>query len=520
MPPAAAFNPPSFDLAYVISDLHLGGPLERQMFAAGDQFTAFIEHVLGERRRLRKENKQARVLLVINGDFVDFLAEESAQEFNLESSPCMLVEILKRDPFNKVRDGLRKFVAIDGTHLAITLGNHDVELALPATRRVLLEELTKPADSQAKAEPNPALEGKIELCFDGWGYRFQVGGRRALCLHGNESDEYNFTRYDELDRIIRDIYLFDKSEFAAKWRPSAGSWFVINAVNRVKKDYPFVDLLKPEKSVMPTVLAVLDPSKVLYLEEAARMASEAFLNEKVRPSSQRRMLSVEQSAAGAEALTGAPGRRPGPSAAAIEDRVERALADGTIEELIHLPVDARMLGMGEWVDNVVQQIKNEVGKVGAALTDAAKKVMLQGLLRPMLTDDPHDVGALASADLDINRGVRADYDVVFAGHTHVRRIARRPKTEGIKAEGFYVNTGTWAGLMSLTRSDLDSQRFQEVYDALSSGKRPDLDKAKLVRHECTFARMEEAAKEVTVTLGGVDAAMVKDVKAMTLPARK
>jgi hypothetical protein len=67
---------------------------------------------------------------------------------------------------------------------------------------------------------------------------------------------------------------------------------------------------------------------------------------------------------------------------------------------------------------------------------------------------------------------------------------------------------------------LDSQRFQEVYDALSSGKRPDLDKAKLVRHECTFARMEEAAKEVTVTLGGVDAAMVKDVKAMTLPARK
>jgi hypothetical protein len=56
--PSAAFNPPKFDLAYVISDLHLGGPPESQMFAAGDQFTAFIKHVLAALTELKKRTRR------------------------------------------------------------------------------------------------------------------------------------------------------------------------------------------------------------------------------------------------------------------------------------------------------------------------------------------------------------------------------------------------------------------------------------------------------------------------------
>lgn len=444
------------------------------------------------------------MLLVINGDFVDFLAEQGAVVFNLKRSADMLREILGRAPFDKVLQGLQKFLKADGAQLAITLGNHDVELALPETGRVLVQLLT---DNKA------ALEGKIELCFDGWGYRFQVGGRRALCLHGNEADEYNFTRYDELDRIVQDLHLFDQSDFGADWSPSAGSWFVVNALNPIKQQYPFIDLLKPERPLAATVLAVLDPRKVAYVDQAAAMVLQATKNELARPASQRRMLSAPTSAAQAEMPPGAKARSGGRglSEADIEGQVELALASGTIDELIYQPGDGQMLGWREWtapLRDAVGWMKDKAvdvtNRVGATLSETAHDLHAQALqkaIRSMVTDDPYDVGALDDADQGINRGVRADYDVVFAGHTHFRRIAPRPN-----AKGYYVNTGTWAGLMSLKRSLVDSVDFRKVYDALWSGKRTALYDAGLVRKECTIARIwvDEARNVVTVTLGGVN----------------
>lgn len=515
---AFPFEFPRFDLAYVISDLHLGGPKGRQMFAAGDSFTAFIAHLLKEHRARRKTSPQARTLLVINGDFVDFLAEENAAEFNPDTAPTMLAELLARKPFDKVRDGLRELVGEAGTHLVITLGNHDLELALPATRRVLLEELTK----ASKGPRNADLEGKIELCFDGWGYRFQVGERRALCLHGNETDEFNFTRYDELDRIIHDFYLFGKSEFGAKWRPSAGSWFVINAVNPIKAEFPWVDLLKPETSVMPTVLGVLDPSKLWYVKELSRMAGEAYVNDTVRPKAQRRMLSVDAPAS--SPTPGAPraGKRTrhSPSVREIEERVEHAHKAKELDELIRRPVDAEMLGIMDW--KWVDRLRREIEDVSAEVTEFAQSTTLRKLLQGLLTEGLPDARALDKSDDKINGTVRAEYDVVFAGHTHLRRFAPWPNARNPKR--LYVNTGTWAGLITLTLDDLESTRYQEIFDAFASGERKKLEAARLVRHECTFARMASEGKKgaVHVSLGGVDSNRVTFLDGMTsaLPVKE
>jgi UDP-2,3-diacylglucosamine pyrophosphatase LpxH len=510
MPTATAYNPPTFDLAYVISDLHLGGgDFSVQMFASAPQFAAFIDHVLAALAQMRKKRKQARVLLVINGDFVDFLAEPGATIFNLDRSAVMVGELFARAPFDAVLQSLQEFIKAEGTHLVITLGNHDVELALPDTGRALVQLLTDNISD---------LEGKVELCFDGWGYRFEVAGRRALCLHGNEADEYNFTRYDELDRIIQDLHLFGHSSFGATWRPSAGSWFVINAVNPVKKNYPFVDILKPETSVMPTVLAVLDPTKVAYVRELDSMRREAKRNDAARPASQRRMLSAT---AAELAIASVPFGRsaPGLSEAAIMERAEHALADGRIDELIHLPVDGEMLG---WVSDTLRWVEDRAlalkDQASAVISAGAQELQIQGLrtlLPPMLSDEPNDVGALSDADLAINRGVRAGYDVIFAGHTHMRRIAQRPGTTGL-----YVNTGTWAGLMGLSRSEVAAPAFLQTYQALRSGSRQALFDAKLVRQECTIARVsvEDGRQNVVVTLGGVnESTAVQFPKEMTRP---
>jgi hypothetical protein len=103
------------------------------------------------------------------------------------------------------------------------------------------------------------------------------------------------------------------------------------------------------------------------------------------------------------------------------------------------------------------------------------------------------------ADRLIDQSVRYGYDVVFTGHTHFRRLAKRPG-----GHGFYVNTGTWAGLIGLTRSQVNSHEFEKVYDALRSESRQALHDAKLVRQECTVARLSTEEDGVTLVLGGVE----------------
>jgi hypothetical protein len=59
---------PQFDELYSISDLHLGGEPGFQIFGSGKELAWLIRHLGAERP------ERTRVALVINGDFVDFLA--------------------------------------------------------------------------------------------------------------------------------------------------------------------------------------------------------------------------------------------------------------------------------------------------------------------------------------------------------------------------------------------------------------------------------------------------------------
>src|SRR5258708_687990 len=117
MSSGAAFNPPSFDLAYVISDLHIGGEPDRQIFESSSQFLGLIRHILAEAAKLLRNNDEARILFVINGDFVDFLAETDASVFNLDRSTTMLEKIFHRKGFRDVLKGLQDYVKAPGTHL-------------------------------------------------------------------------------------------------------------------------------------------------------------------------------------------------------------------------------------------------------------------------------------------------------------------------------------------------------------------------------------------------------------------
>jgi hypothetical protein len=63
-------------------------------------------------------------------------------------------------------------------------------------------------------------------------------------------------------------------------------------------------------------------------------------------------------------------------------------------------------------------------------------------------------------------------DFILAGHTHLERALRRHK-----ANGFYLNSGTWVRLIKLEPKVLAEQaEFNKVYGAMAAGTMDALDK--------------------------------------------
>jgi hypothetical protein len=228
---------PQFDELYSVSDLHMGGlGTGAQIFDSGPQLSRLINHL---------RSKSGNIALVINGDTVDFLAEPDAKSFDPDGAPRKLERIAGDASFETVWTALKKFVRTKSRSLIITLGNHDLELALPWMRAGLLNLL---------AGDDDAARGRILLSFDGAGFLCRVGNATVLCVHGNEVDTWNITDHETIRRFGRDL---QHGSNVDDWVPNAGTHLVINVMNDIKKGYPFVDLLKPElEAVIPVLLAV------------------------------------------------------------------------------------------------------------------------------------------------------------------------------------------------------------------------------------------------------------------------
>jgi len=212
---------PQFDELYVISDLHLGGLPGFQIFNSGAELQRLINY-------LRAFPLEKTIALLINGDFVDFLAERPSRHFDLVDAVVKLDRIVQDPAFAPVWKALQKFAGTANRCLIINLGNHDLELALPWVRAHLLKVLS---------DGNEAARGRIILAFDGTGFLCQVGNAEVLCVHGNEVDNWNVADYETIRRIGRDIV---QGRPVESWIPNAGSQLVIEVMNDLKRHYPFI----------------------------------------------------------------------------------------------------------------------------------------------------------------------------------------------------------------------------------------------------------------------------------------
>jgi UDP-2,3-diacylglucosamine pyrophosphatase LpxH len=449
------------DHLHVVSDLHLGGVPGHQICNQGAALAEVIDHI-------GASHAEQRVGLVLNGDIVDFLAAEDAQHFDPTGAPRKLQAIFDDPNFEPVWSALARFVRLPHRVLVLVMGNHDVELGLPDVQGLLLARI---------AGDDPAARGRVRVAMDGTGYTCLIGGRRALCVHGNDADAWNIVDHDTLRDLVK---AQNEGSAPPPWKPNAGTRLVVDVMNAIKRTYPFVDLLKPETVAVPGVLLALPehfhPNLLDFARITARLALDGVRAETgflsaappaaATPAEGYRALDRLVQAGGPDprgAGTGQPSApkavEPGSSSLAWLRQAEQDFAAGRRPADVVGSQGEQMLGL---VDIVLDRLAGR----------DPKEDLRKALAHYLAGDDTFlfDKQDATFRSLDADVGEHVFF--LVAGHTHLER--RIPRTRG---GGVYFNSGTWIRLIRLSEAMLASpDHFAPVFRALSSGDIEALDR--------------------------------------------
>jgi len=447
-----------FDQLYIVSDLHFGGEPGFQIFGSQAEMIWLIQH-------LTQLDSDKQIGLVINGDFIDFLAEAPSRHFDPDGALKKLERIALHDPtFSPIFSELKNFLNTANRKLIINLGNHDLELTLPWVRERLIEILT---------DNHEPARARLSMVFDGSGVLANVGNKSVLCVHGNEVDAWNPADFEKLRQISRD-YQFGRP--VDNWIPNAGSKMVIDVMNPVKRNYPFVDLLKPEaEGVVPTLLAC-DPKQLSNLDSVLGLASAAGSWLQTKISKPRGMLGEEResapvagsAAANATGLTQALISRQFPTNGA-----SAASSNNDASNML-LAVEQQALEGVNPLQLVQGQQSEQLGGVGAFINWLKNKPaseVLREALDKLDKDRSFDPTASDDTFTSLDKEIQGNIDFLVAGHTHLERALKRQK-----GNGYYFNSGTWARLIKIEPETRQSpEKFKALFDILKNGTMAKLD---------------------------------------------
>lgn len=455
----------AFDEVHVISDLHLGGREGFQIFGLTPELTGLIQYV-------RDRTPERSLGLVINGDFVDFLAEEPARHFDPLEAGRKLAGILgPQGTFAPIGAALRDFLKRNHRTLIVNVGNHDLELAIPWVREELCRILSG---------DDAVCRSRLYVVSDGTGVLCRVGDASVLCVHGNEVDEWNVADYETIRRIARDI---TQGMPVKPWIPNAGTQLVIDVMNSVKASYPFVDLLKPEvKAVVPTLLA-LDYRLLAKVPQAIPIELRRRWD---RLRMATGLLGEEERASGSAADRWTDSRHADDTAPPLtrqrRERENREYANALLDR-----AEQRLERGDDPLYVVSRDGPDEFLGGGAALRRLAKGDVVDALreaLEGLQKDRSFECDERDATFTALDERIGSEIDFLVAGHTHLARAL--PRRVG---RGFYFNTGTWARLVKLKPEVLQNRaKFASVFAVFKEGDMAALDAAEgLVDRIPTFA---------------------------------
>lgn len=412
------------DRVVVVSDLHFGGD-KRQIFAAKHELPWLLDE-------LAKDAAKRQVAFVINGDFIDFLAEPNARYFDFTDAPKKLARIASDPSFAASFEALGRFAEQRYAELIINLGNHDLELALPDVQTEFARQIGS---------------HRITWVIDGTGVGLNVGGCRVLCLHGNEADITNVVDFQQLLGFRRAQITGKPGLYKGhSWIPNAGTQLVIDAMNAIKEDHAFIDILKPETEAAVRVLLALD------FEKAKQLAAPAFRAMAIKRSKDQvkrwfGVLGVDGDAIEGEILAHQDG------ADWLEVIDQRFRKDPSI-------ADSRA-GMGQL------GVSEDISLLWRKLRGRDATEALREALEVLAKDRSFEIGEAEPMNTDLLDQVDIDVHFLCSGHTHFARSLRR----GPNAHHF--NSGTWAYLMRLDKARSDPAAFVAMVETLK--KKPSMD---------------------------------------------
>jgi UDP-2,3-diacylglucosamine pyrophosphatase LpxH len=435
---------PLYEDLYVVSDLHLGGTQGIRIFKQGDKLAALIRQLAAT-----SPNHGGQRALVLNGDIIDTLAEGLTHYVASPAQAEVLVSrIMSFKDFSPVWSALGEFVSKEKHRLVICVGNHDIELAYPNVHELIVEKLG--------GSDNETVRGRILFSTTGVGHLCRVGkaggSARVLCFHGNEYDDWNAVSPESMNRLVRSSVLGVASKIADD-PPNAGTQLVIDVMNAIKKEYPFVDLLKPEIETVFNVLLAIKPSTIKALPGVMKLATKAEVEGGKRVN--RVLGGADDTAASSSVSSWRPKGRFGEFIQQEDDGSDLLASawEASASDTLAAPTQTdEILGLGDFIGNSFKYLINRITK---NRSEALRLALLDwvGSDKTWLLDGPDDVcDALAEHEPDV--------DVAIAGHTHLRRQKR--------VSGYlYLNTGTWARLMRLDKEILnDSTRFADLWATL------------------------------------------------------
>jgi len=462
-------NSLKFDELFVISDLHFGGEAGFQIFASTSEMVALIKHIGALPASMH-------AALLINGDFIDFLAEKPQRHFDPDGANAKLDRIAADATFKPIFEALSDLLGIANRTLLINLGNHDLELAMPWVREHLSHILC--GIGVAKIEIDAAKRGRLQFHTDGTGVRCRVGASEVLVLHGNEFDAWNVADYHHLRTMARDLQ-FGKP--VKDWEPNAGSRMVIEVMNEIKRERPFVDLLKPEMGAVVKVLGLMKLGYLKKLRDVADFGARAAYD------AGRMKMNLLSVGANPELLDASP------SKFVTENQFLDALYnDADVAQNLQNTEqfeDARMLGI---TAAILQKVKG-----------SSECEVLRVALDSLLKDQSFAFGDADDTYKSASAALSSDLPFVITGHTHLLRAISRPR-------GGYFNSGTWARLIQVNPANLvDEQSFQPIYRALMAKTLPEIDsiqevtKQSVVQKICPVVHLQTQGDKVIGRLARV-----------------
>jgi UDP-2,3-diacylglucosamine pyrophosphatase LpxH len=260
---------------FVISDLHLAGGLNRngnydgtENFYADQSFVRFLNHL-----QLKMENKGG--ILIINGDFIDFLRvrdiPETDDDFRCWQEILLSIKIeksmeelkesvvkkereygLKTDDYKSIwklyvcmkgHSSLFKRLAgwlMKGNDLIVLKGNHDLEWYWPKLQQYLRYALAKILTEETGLDISPVLK-RLESCVHIINHAIVIDNKIHI-EHGH--------KYERTTAVAGDITFNDGKELNLPF----GSFFNRYLINRLELAYPYLDNVRPMENILPVLI--------------------------------------------------------------------------------------------------------------------------------------------------------------------------------------------------------------------------------------------------------------------------